>query len=116
MKSSFSPTASPSPAKSPMTDAMIPIDERLDDHRPEDLAARGADGSHRRELARALRDRDRERVEDDERADEERDAGEGEQEVLDEVRELADLVLVLGCLGGRRAHLCVVRQDRLDVR
>ena len=54
-------------------------DERLEDHRAEDLPPRGADRPQRRELARALGDGDREGVEDDERADEERDAGEDER-------------------------------------
>ena len=61
--------------------------EPLDDHDAQHLAARRADGAQRRELARALGDRDRERVRDHERADEQRDAAEGEQEVLEE-REL----------------------------
>ncbi len=43
-------------------------DEGLDDHRAENLAVRRADGPERRELPRALGDRDRERVRDDERA------------------------------------------------
>ena len=37
-----------------------PDDERLEDHRAEDLPPRGADRPQRRELARALRDGDRE--------------------------------------------------------
>ena len=55
-------------------------DERLDDDRAEDLPVRRADRPQRRELPRPLRDRDRERVRDDERADEERDPAEREQE------------------------------------
>ena len=58
--------------------------ERLEHDRAQDLAARRADRPQQRELPRPLRDGDRERVEDDERADEERDPGEGEQEDLDE--------------------------------
>ncbi len=53
--------------------------EALGDDRAQDLAARGAERPQERELARALGDGDREGVEDDERADEERDAGEHEQ-------------------------------------
>ena len=66
-----------------------PDDERLEDHRSEHLTPRRADRPQRRELARPLGDGDRERVEDHERADEERDAGEREQEVAEDLRELA---------------------------
>ena len=62
----------------------IPIDERLDDDRAQHLPARRADRAQRRELARALGDRDRERVRDHEAADEERDAAEREQEAAQE--------------------------------
>ena len=74
-----------------------PDDERLDDHGSEYLPIRGADRPQGRELARALRDRDRERVCDDERADEERDAPEREQELLQE---------------GDEAHWCPRRPRR----
>ena len=96
-----------------MREASEPDDERLEDHRAEDLAPRRADRPQRCELARTLRDRDREGVEDDERADEEGDAGKGEQEVAEELRELVHLVdLLLGFR--RRAHdLGVGREDRL---
>ncbi len=47
--------------------------ERLHDDGPAHLPARRAERSQRRELPRALRDRDRERVDDHEGADEERD-------------------------------------------
>ena len=55
------------------------------EHGDEHLPAGGADAAQHRQLARALLDGDGERVEDDERADEHRDAGEGEQEVAQEV-------------------------------
>ena len=58
--------------------------ERLEDDRAEHLPRAGAERAQQRELARALRDGDRERVVDDERADEERDAGEDEQAGLQE--------------------------------
>ena len=58
--------------------------ERLDEHGPHDLPPRGADRAQGGELARPLGDRDRERVRDHERADEERDAAEREQEALEE--------------------------------
>ena len=48
------------------------------------LSARRAERPQRRELPGALRDRDRERVRDDERADEERDPAEREQEPAQE--------------------------------
>ena len=53
--------------------------QRLDDDRVEHLAARRAERAQQRELARALRDGDGERVEDQEAADEHGDAGEDEQ-------------------------------------
>ena len=89
--------------------------ERLEQHRAEHLPPGGAERPQRRELARPLGDRDRERVEDHERADEQRDPGEGEQEVADERRELADLVLRLLRLLGARLHLRVGGEERLDV-
>ena len=69
-----------------MSDASEPDDERLEDHRAEDLPPRRADRPQGGELARPLRDGDREGVEDDEGADEEGDAGEGEQEVAEDAR------------------------------
>ena len=61
--------------------------QRLDDHGAEHLPARRPDCPQRRELARPLRDRDRERVRDHERADEERDPAEDEQDVPEDVQE-----------------------------
>ena len=89
----------------------------LEHDRAEHLAARGAERPQCRELLRPLRDRDRERVEDDERADEERDPAEGEQEVADEGDELADALAVLRRLLGAGLHLGRVGQrggDRVD--
>src|SRR5919204_258085 len=54
------------------------------------LPARGAERPQRGELPRPLRHRDRDRVEDDERADEERDRREREQEVLHEAEAVRD--------------------------
>ena len=51
-------------------------EHRLEQHRAEHLALPGADGAQQRELAAALGDDDREGVEDDERADEQRDDAE----------------------------------------
>ena len=103
------------PRASPMSGREEPDHERLEQHRPQHLTPRGAEGPERRELPRALRDGDRERVEDHERADEERDPGEGEQEVAEEGRELADLVLGVLRLLHAGLHLGVGRQERLDV-
>ena len=63
----------------PITDATNPITSVSSDDRVEHLPARRAERAQQRELARALRDRDRERVEDQEAADEHGDAGEDEQ-------------------------------------
>ena len=93
-----------------------PDHERLEQHGAEHLTPRGAERPERRELARPLRDGDRERVEDDERADEQRDPGEREQEVAEERRELADLVLGVLRLLHARLHLGVGGEERLDVR
>ena len=60
-----------------------PDDEALEHDRAQDLPARGAERPQRRELARALGDRDRQRVEDHERAHEQRDQAEPEQEQPD---------------------------------
>ena len=56
-------------------------EQRLQQHAEAHLAAGRADHPQQPELLRALRDGDRERVEDRERADQHRDAGEGEQDV-----------------------------------
>ena len=77
--------------------------ERLEEDGDADLASGGAERAQRRELARPLRDGDRHRVEDHEGADEQRDAGEREQEVLDDLHELVDLGAVLARLLGAGA-------------
>ena len=102
-KSAFSTFARPSPRNSPMSEPSDADHERLDNDRPEDLAAGGAQRAQRRELAHPLSDRDRERVRDHERADEERDPGECQQDVLEE-RDEAQVLLVLLDLGVRVAH------------
>ncbi len=82
-----------------------PIDERLDQHRAQHLPARGAEHAQQRELLRALRDGDRERVEDQEAADQQRDAGEHEQRRADEAERVGEVLrLLLGlppCRCGR---------------
>ena len=71
----------------------------LADHRAHDLAARGAQRAQQRELAHPLGDGDREGVEDDERADEQRDPREGEQRRGQEAQALLDVAgLVAGLL------------------
>ncbi len=74
------------------------------------------DRPQRRELARPLRHRDRERVEDDERADEEGDRGEYQQEVPEDGRELVHLVHLLRSLGGGAHDLSVGRKGGLEGR
>ncbi len=115
-KSPSMPSASRTPRPRPTSEASEADDERLEDHRAEDLAARRADRPQRGELARSLRDGDRERVEDDERSDEEGDTGEDEEEVAEDRRELVHLVhLLLGLR--RRAHdLRRLREHGLDGR
>ena len=80
-KSAFRPLPTPSPRNRPTTDASRPITNPSTTTDAEHLAARAAERPQRRELAGALRDGDRQRVEDDERTDEERDTAEAEQEV-----------------------------------
>ena len=75
-------------------------DERLDHDRAEHLPPRAAERPDGRELARALGDRDRERVRDHEAADEECDAREGEQEALQERDELVRVGRILRRLLG----------------
>src|SRR3712207_1061773 len=60
------------------------------DHREQHLPPRRSDRAQQSELARALRDGDRERVEDDERADEQRDPAERQERGLDDVDELLE--------------------------
>ena len=54
--------------------------------------ARGAEHAQQRELLRALRDGHRERVEDQEAADEQRDAGEHEQRGADEAERVGEVL------------------------
>ena len=70
---------------------------RLEHDRAQHLAAAGAERAQQAELARALRDGDRERVVDDERADEQRDRAEDEQRRAHEAEVLLE---VGGLLGG----------------
>ena len=79
--------------------------EAFDLHRAQDLLARGAEGPQGGELAGPLGDRDRQGVEDHERAHEQRDAAEAEQEDPDEAEALVRL------LGGLRGLV----RGKLDV-
>ncbi len=72
--------------------------QRLDHDRAAHLTPGGAERAQRGELTRPLRDRDRQRVDDHEGADEERHDAEREQEVLQERDELVRLRGVLACL------------------
>ncbi len=90
--------------------------ERLDDDGEAHLPPRCAERPERRELTRALRDRDREGVEDDEGADEERDHAKREQEVAQKRDELIGVLRVLGGLLGAGSNLRTVGQDRVDLR
>ena len=78
--------------------------------------ARRAERAERRELACPLGDRDRERVRDHERADEERDAAEGEQELLQEGDELVGVLRRPPAPAPSPVRTCVLgRQDRRDL-
>ena len=85
----------------------------LGQHGAQHLAARGAERAQQRELARALGDRDRERVEDQEAADQQRDAGEHEQRGADEAERVgrgpAPASRPAPCRCGRRSPWCRAR-------
>ncbi len=84
--------------------------ERLEEHRGQQLPPRRAERPQRRQLTRSLRDGDRQRVEDDEGADEECDRAEGQQEVADDAHEDGDLAAVLVRLLDAGLDLNCVRQ------
>ena len=65
--------AMPTPTASPTTDASTPTTRRFDDDRRQHLASARAQRADEPELPRALGNQDRERVDDDERADDEPD-------------------------------------------
>ena len=85
--------------------------EPLDHDEPQHLAPRGAERAQRRELTRALGDRDRERVRDHERADEQRDTAEGEQEVCRKLMKLFVSFASLAAWALPLLHLGARRQD-----
>ena len=87
-----SPAARPRPAAMPTTEASRPISSASSSTVAAHLAARRADHPQQPELLRALRDGDRERVEDRERADEHGHAGEGEQHRAQDAHERLERV------------------------
>ena len=78
--------------------------------------ARGSHGAEQRKLPGPLGDRDRERVEDDERADEHRDSGEHEQQRVEEAEAVLDRVGILLGLLLAGLHLDGVRHHPIDAR
>ncbi len=110
------PIATRTPSARPTTEAISPTATPSSEHRAEHLPSTRADRAKQRELAASLRDEDRERVVDDEHPDEDGDAGEHEQEDVEEPEALLDVVLVL--LGDllAREHLDVSRHHLRDVR
>ena len=110
-----SPLASPRPENRPIDRRERADDERLDHDRDEHLPARGAERPDRRELARPLGDRDRERVRDHEAADEERDPAKTSRKIRKNADELVRVRgVVLGLLR-RELDLGGGRQDLLDL-
>ena len=79
---------------------------------PTICVARAADRAEQTELAGALRDQDRERVEDDEPADEQADPGEAEQRRVEEAEQLLDRLRGLGHDLGRAQDLDVAERLR----
>ena len=76
-------------------------DPCLEQHGFQHLRPARAQQSQRRQLPAALGEHDRERVVDDEDADEQRDGGEGEQEGVEESQVLVQIGLLRSlCLGG----------------
>jgi hypothetical protein len=84
------------------------------DDRLHDLPPGGAHRTQQPELSRALRDGDRERVEDDERADHQRDVGEHEQERAQEAQVAFEVGGVLRGLLFAGAHVDAARKHSAD--
>ena len=92
LKIAFRPAAKPMPANTPSTAPSTPMIGASQDHPGQDLAARGAQRAQQAELADALRDGDRERVEDQEAADQQRHAAEHEQDHAEEAEVVLDVL------------------------
>ena len=117
--------AAPSSARSPAGDAdpddhtdhgCEQTDDRgLGDHRHHHLTSRRAERPQQRKLARALRHDDRERVEDDERADEQRDRREHQEHDPEEPEPLLQRLRLLVRDGRAGDDLDLGAHDLLDL-
>ena len=116
LNSAWIPSARSTPRAEPDERGEQPDDERLEDHGAEHLPPRRADRPQRRELPRPLGDRDREVLKMTNAPTKSAIAGEREQEVAEDRRELAHVVRLLLRLRRRAHDLRVLRQDRLDRR
>ena len=85
------PGATSRPAMMPRIDARMPMTSDSARHRAQDLVARGAERAQQRELPRALGHGHRERVEDQEAADEHSHGGEDEQRDADEAERVGQV-------------------------
>ena len=94
-----------------MTEPTMPTTTDSMHDRAEHLTPRGAEGAQRGELTHALGDGDRERVGDHEAADEQRDAAEAEQEVLEDVHALLRVLAVGGSPAPSALFTCVVAES-----
>ncbi len=83
-RSRVRPIATRMPSPRPTIDAIRPTATPSTQHRREHLSSTGSDRPQQRELSAPLCDEDRERVVDDEHPDEDGDAGEHEQEDVEE--------------------------------
>ena len=110
--SSRRPNDIPIPRPSPAAQATSPTATASSEHRTQDLAASGTDGTQHGEVAGALGDHDRERVVDDEHPDEQRDVGEGEEERVEELQVLAEVGLLVGGVGLAGEHLDLIVGER----
>ncbi len=110
LKSPVTSSTNPRPATMPTIEAIRPSSERLDDDGGEDLAGGGAERPQHPELAGALGDGDRERVEDQEGPDEDGDPGEDQQGGGQEAEAVLDVRRLLGGVLGAGLRLRRRRQ------